>query len=439
MTLKLTILIVEDEKFHRDDIYNKMCNLAEKVEHQELQLLTASNLDEAIDLIEHHPIDAIILDYKLAENPQDKNSSVKYASEIIEQLSEYSHRSLYILLRSQYNEQYFYEFRDNIRNLGFGFDFCGKKEDSFELYTKYNSIVDWVKEKPLPYPLAYLLHLIEVASDSEKILKMLNFVEISIRYLTAILFADIAYRKIGSIEQKIDFGNYTLGGWLRALKILVKLNKEVNKNLFVPEIKDFFFNETIEYFDYFLCLRNQYGHSLNTYEPSFRASLADKIRPRFNQFKDRLCFLSRYPLLIIENTQIDEDKRNLWLKYHENLNEYTPWYKYDTNSLMSSTIPSNRNSFASQVNLFENKVYLANWKNEFLSLHPFISFQHPSPEFTSREFFMIDSVKSETNEKTGAKTKIISYRSVFSNKTFTNSKDINEFLRLLSIVNSKVI
>jgi CheY-like chemotaxis protein len=424
MTLQLTILIVEDYEAHRIEITEKIRKLARKKGHLEPKILTASKLDEAITHVKTYPIDAIILDYELKENPQDVNSSKKYGDVLIDRLTKYNHRSMYILLRSQYEDNKFYELRKKVIHLGFGFDFCGKNESAFELDTKYNSIVNWVKEKPLPYPLAYLLNAVDAATDSEKFSAMIDFIEISVRYFTVILLADIAYREVGTIEKKFNFSNYTFGGWLNALKTLIKLEEKSNKILFIPELKEILSQEIFDSFDYFLDLRNDNAHDLRTKEPVIRARLADEIKPKFNHFKDTLYFLYRYPLSIIENIQFDENKRREWLKYADRTSEYKDWYEYSTNSLMNLSIPAKSISFSSQEKLFKNKVYMANWNGEFLSLHPFISFHYPPKEFVNRAFFLIDGVNKEKKE--------ILYRAIHPYMKFSDSTDFEEFVRLLS-------
>lgn len=223
-------------------------------------------------------------------------------------------------------------------------------------------ILDHIKAKQLPYPLARQLEAYNSASPGQKLSTMKDFIETSIKYLIGILAADLTNKTISSDESPLSRGSSfpkstkriksvsMLGTWRDELKKWYKEYKEIpeSRPLFVPEIreilsqpfdltnseKDNFLNAVSEnqeqsdqqkedttesdesalvgFLSEFLGIRNDYlGHPLCSLNPRESDELAKAIEPAFCCFKKRMQILANYPLFLVKDYEDCREDRKI--------------------------------------------------------------------------------------------------------------------------------
>lgn len=452
MSLAVTILIVEDEERIISTIKTKLDRLAQDNKHS-LKVLTATNIGFALELLSDTHIDAILLDFELKNDPE--YGDTRYGDELIDRLPKHLD-NLFIALISGFDDDKFTNLAKKVRELGCFFDSQSKPVTAFKIEETYKNIIDFIRNRPLPYTLTQSIRAFNVSPDYEKLFKIKDFIEAVVKYLTIILIADIAYNNVGTFSKKINLGgssNFGFGGWLNNLRTMIN-HHSTGKAYFVPEIKKIFDEpllmadsnlvmplpflgflhgfvdpnsskvELEDFLKEFNIIRNELiGHATNSPEPAIREKIAKEIEPLFLQFKDRLNFLSRYPLLVVEKTQHDEEQMDL-LRMYSQEERIDPWYVYEVGILMGSAVPSSIKKLSSQQRLINGKVYLTNWTGDFLPLYPFISFRVPDSSLSSREIFVLDTV---TKNDKGDKELV--YKS-YSNYQITSSEDFNTLKRI---------
>jgi CheY-like chemotaxis protein len=455
MSYEFTILIVEDEEKTIATIQTKLDRLAAENKHK-LKILTSTNIGFDLDIFRKHHIDAILLDYELKNDPE--YGDTRYGDELIDLLPKHID-NLFIALVSGFDEDRFTNLAKKVRDLGFHFDYQCKPVTAFKVEEVYKNIIDFIRKRALPYPLAQTIRAFDASPDSEKLFKIKDFIEAVVKYLTIILITDIAYNKVGTFSKKLSVGgNYTFGGWLHLLKTILN-HKSTGKAYFVPEIQEIFAEPLLmpnsksvmplpflgfvhgfidpinnsqvgleEFLNEFNSIRNDLiGHATNSPEPAIREKLAKEIKPLFQQFKDRLNFLSRYLLLVVDKTQHDEEQENL-LRMYDQDNQIDPCYRYEVGNLMGSAVPSTIKRFSSQKRLINSAVYLSNWLGDFLPLYPFISFQVPELSLSDREIFILDTF---TKNDAGDKELV---RKSYSNNRITSSNDFKSLKEIFDAI-----
>ncbi|MEM9216997.1 MAG: hypothetical protein AAGD25_21940 [Cyanobacteria bacterium P01_F01_bin.150] len=429
MNERLNILIAEDESKTLEDLEYHVKRIGTE-NKDDTKFFLAKTIDEAFNVIKRNRIDAIFLDYRFGDESKGDRATY-YASRLISKLSNFIQHEIYVVLISGYDdESKFNSLRQSIRDLGFRYEYQKKPISVGEITSVYSNIVDsLLPERPLPSFLAVHDAQFKNASLAEKLFGAKDFIEAVVKYASIILAADLSRNKVGTIEDKWNVNtSYTFGGWLRLLKTLSKHEKLADKDCFMPELDSFLhekldfssskeFNdgeyqdlstllktggfgsssypnsvEVVEFIEKIKLIRDKLlGHSPTTPDPSSRERIFCGIEPLFDQFQKCIRFLSKYPLLVINELEIDFEKT---IKGEENYESRRDWYTYNVGVLMgSSASPSVKRSFYSQERLTRGNLYLSNGSGKFLCLYPFMVYEGSRSSVSNKEIFCFDNVE----------------------------------------------
>jgi CheY-like chemotaxis protein len=377
----ICILVVDDNVEILASFQQSLNELGKRF-RQKVEIKVAKNVLEALKSIRQHRVDAIFLDYHF-----DGGMS---GDELLDFLPSYLD-SLYIALISGKNEQELTQVvtkrHIKLNQNNFPFRYLSKPVSNLQLQDVYQSIVGFINKRPLPSTLAYTARAIdESESNLAKLTAIKDFLETTMKYLTSILVSDAFHRKSRKLLQRQINKNvgYGFGVWLGWLRELYEQEKIGSNDDFIPEIWEFlseplFNQETpLKFLNMFKDIRDQkLGHGFVN-EEAYYKSLIDELSKSFTQFRERLHFCTRYPLLAIEEINFSESNSDS--------------FKYRVRVLMGLESRPATREICSRLRLKKNNVYLADPLGQFLMLHPFINFEL-CPKCDLRRVFMMDTTR----------------------------------------------
>jgi CheY-like chemotaxis protein len=376
-----SILVVDNEEEILTSLKQSLEEFGKRFRHK-IDVKVARSVLEALKIIRKHRVDAVFLDYHFDAGMN--------GDELIDLLPEYLN-SLYIVLISSREKEELEKIvtKRNIQldQQKFPFRFLSKSTSNnfnLQLQDIYQNIVGFLDRQPLPSLLAYTARTIDESDNSlSKLSAMKDFLETTMKYLSSILVADAFHRSTRKVlKRQINRrSGYTFGAWLGWLQNLLAQEKIGNINDFVPEIwqalsEPLSNDDTpLKFLNSFKDIRNeQLGHGFVNEEVYYKKLVEEWINP-FTEFRERLHFCTRYPLIAVEKMDFDESDPNK--------------FRYRVRTLMGLDLRPATKELTTKSKLKKNNVYLSDSFGKFLSLHPFVSFEL-CPKCDSCRVFMMD-------------------------------------------------
>jgi CheY-like chemotaxis protein len=410
MRLTLNILIVDDDNEILVSFKSSLESLAVKFNHK-ISISTANNVCEALIILNKLRIDAIFLDYHF-------NGGMN-GDELIDNLPDCIN-SLYITLISARDEKELTKIvtrhHINLDQQNFPFRYLSKSLPNFTLQLQdvYQQMTTFLSNRLLPNPIAYTLRSIDESDNNfARLVSMKDFMEVSMKYLVAILVADAYHRQTRVILQRSITANVSwgFGFWLGWLKDLSQQAKDNSHSVdFIAEIWDYLLidggQESTFLFlnDFKNEVRDKIlAHGYMGEDESYR-SLVEDWEKRFTKFRENLHFYTYYTLYFVEKVDLDD----------------SDGFNYHAINLMGLDLRPVKKQFSSKVRLKKNTVYMSNSLGSFLTLDPFIRFLS-CPTCGFRHVFILDKISGK---------KII-YRPS-CNHTLEDKNSLNNFKILVS-------
>lgn len=223
----INLLILEDNPEESESLV-RLLNSFDGGEYK-IIIKTANSVLDALHIRQTYRIDAAFLDYSL--------DGGMFGDELIDRVDD-PFGSMFVVLISGKPEDSIKEaviYRH--RQIATRIRYLPKPLKMMELQAVYISIVNHIKNRPMPYPLAYPIKKVEHYETScGKILAMKDYVENLLKYIISICITDAHAKNEHQLLKLRLQRPITLGIIVRWFSELLAYYKKNGDNSFIPEL-----------------------------------------------------------------------------------------------------------------------------------------------------------------------------------------------------------
>lgn len=301
MRRTIELLIADDEAEVVESLASQFLAFAEQM-RLKVNVTKCYSASEAAALSKTTLMDGIILDYYF-----DGGAS---GLDAIEEIHDPFGHAMFVIVSG--HDENALTLVINRLSLRYGnrFRFLRKPVDGLEVRVTLLAIKNFIEQRPLPHPFAYALQKVRTANTGmTKFWATMNLIEIFLKYLSAIMVAELARAGMMSeISIPIDLGReLTLGAWILLQQELSTHYCKSITDPFIPQLRTLLCNgdeenSTASFLWRFRDYRNKLsGAHQYVADDEWYNDLLKKEEAAISAFVQDLNIVSSYPLLAPES------------------------------------------------------------------------------------------------------------------------------------------
>ena len=355
--IPLNILVADDNPQILESVQEILYNLSKRFK-DEINIFTALSGIECIKIVENIRVDAVFLDYHF-------ESGINGA-EIFENIPDPFKSIIFVLMSARAQNELENIIIKNRFSLGTRFKFLRKPFDEIELQDRYLEIIEIIRSRPLPFPLAHSMTTLEsVSTFQAQMTAIKDFLETFLRLSVSILTSDA--ERLGILPKRFQSfsitQNLTFGAWASWLsEILNTFEENASFDFFMPELVEMIRNRRLLtlLFKFKTEIRDpEIGHGFLREEDSY-ANLTKEYMAETKSLYSALQFTSNYQLVARESVEFSDQ---------------TNQYNYKVKLLMGPDLKPSQVEFQSVYRLLKS-VYFVDSRGRILDLGPFFVYIH---------------------------------------------------------------